>query len=71
MEYKGHKEFFDTVGDCFLRPEIFSCTWSVTVEETYQHFKTRMLDELHEKQEPPELFPGTKEDLDNLGVDGC
>ncbi len=46
MKFQDHKEFFDGVGDESISTE-YHCeeSSSFTVEEMYQHFKARMIEE--------------------------
>ena len=45
-KYETHQEFFDKAGNDWLHPLSFGeCYWPVTVEEMYQHFKARMMEE--------------------------
>ena len=46
MKYENHKEFFERAGDDCIHPKSFGeCYWPVTVEEMYQHFKARLMEE--------------------------
>ena len=46
-DYKNQVEFFEKCGDDYLQPKSFGeCIYPVTVEEMYQHFKSRLIDEL-------------------------
>jgi hypothetical protein len=46
MQYANHKEFFERAGNDWIHPKSFGeCYWPVTVEEMYQHFKARLLEE--------------------------
>jgi hypothetical protein len=46
LEYETHQEFFDRVGDNWIHPRVYGeSLWPVTVEEMYQHFKARLMDE--------------------------
>lgn len=48
MKFDSQEEFFEHVGDMFIEPKQFGeCLWPVTVEELYQHFKARLIAELH------------------------
>ena len=45
--YKDQVEFFERCGDQYIHPKSYGeCTYSVTVEEMYQHFKSRMMIDL-------------------------
>lgn len=46
-DYKNQTEFFKALGDEYIQTKTFcglNCT--VTIEEMYQHFKVRMIEEL-------------------------
>lgn len=53
MEFDNHEEFFGICGQCEINfhrePD-----WPVTIEEMYQHFKARMIEEVRVKS--PELL---------------
>lgn len=56
MKFKDHKDFFDLTGNVVIND--FSCwendcfvTKEITIEEMYQHFKTRMFEESTQKQD--------------------
>lgn len=45
-EYETHQEFFEKAGDQWLHPMQYGeCFYAVTVEEMYQHFKARLMEE--------------------------
>ena len=47
MEFETQDEFFKVCGERWLRPYLFGeCLYPITVEEMYQHFKARMIQEL-------------------------
>ena len=53
--YKDYNDFFEKCGDQWLHPTQFGeCIYPMTVEEMYQHFKTRLLSEI--AVESPELL---------------
>lgn len=45
MKYKDSKDFFDKCGKHFIKTELGDIQ-IVSVEDMYQHFKARMIDEL-------------------------
>jgi hypothetical protein len=54
LEFKTHEDFFQAVGDCYLHPMTFGESPNpVSVEEMYQHFKARMLDEAQDSVDSP------------------
>ncbi len=61
LYFESHEEFFAKIGDSYLHPT--SCgdnIYSTSVEEMYQHFKARLVEELMVKSpellEPAELI---------------
>lgn len=46
QEYETHEDFFKNVGDTYLHPSFYDINFPITVEEMYQHFKSRMMEEL-------------------------
>lgn len=49
-EHGTYQEFFRRTGNNWLHPKSYGeAIWPVTVEEMYQHFKARMLDEMREQ----------------------
>ena len=50
--YKDYNDFFEKCGDQWLHPTQFGeCIYPMTVEEMYQHFKSRIIAELAVKSE--------------------
>ena len=50
MEFETQEEFFAECGGRWLRPYLYGeCLFPVTVEEMYQHFKVRLIQELRVK----------------------
>lgn len=46
MRFKSHKEFFDSVGEERVQTRFYcESRAEVTVEELYQHFKARFIEE--------------------------
>ncbi len=59
--FTDHVDFFKKVGDSHLGPKSYGeCFYPVSVEEMYQYFKTRLVEELMVKSpellEPAELI---------------
>lgn len=47
MEYIDYKDFFDHAGEHYVHPKTYGeSLYPVTVEELYQHFKTRLINEI-------------------------
>lgn len=45
-QFSTHKEFFEKVGNDYLHPTYYGENYhSFTIEEMYQHFKARFIDE--------------------------
>lgn len=48
MEHETYHKFFECCGDHWIHPKVYGeCIFACTVEEMYQHFKARMVDELN------------------------
>lgn len=46
-KFENHEDFFKKCGEGFLQPKEFGeCFYPVTIEEMYQHFKSRLAEEL-------------------------
>lgn len=47
MDFKDHKDFFNTIGSQYLHPSQWGeSIFPVSVEEMYLHFKARLMEEL-------------------------
>jgi len=46
MQFKNHNEFFEYTGDYHIKAITYGVDCSFEVEEMYQHFKARLLEEL-------------------------
>ena len=46
MEFNDHEEFFRSCGDYHLETSYFECERSFSVDEMYEHFKARLMEEL-------------------------
>jgi hypothetical protein len=45
-DFKDHNAMFDRIGESYLYPKQFGeCIWPVSIEDLYQAFKARMLEE--------------------------
>lgn len=52
QRFNNHKDFFSYCGRHYLHPKIYGeCFNPVSVEEMYQHFKARMIEELEIEQD--------------------
>lgn len=48
MEFKTHEEFFKNVGNHYIHPTSYGEEyWHPSIEEMYQHFKARLMKEIH------------------------
>jgi hypothetical protein len=46
-DFKDFSDFFEKVGDNYLHPTQYGeIVWPISVEELYQHFKSRILCEI-------------------------
>jgi hypothetical protein len=46
VEYEDYKEFFKHCGDYHLEARYFECEQGFSVDEMYEHFKARLIEEL-------------------------
>jgi hypothetical protein len=43
--FRDYNEFFRLAGEHFLGGELYGVTYSFTIEEMYQYFRNRLMDE--------------------------
>jgi hypothetical protein len=47
-EYENHKEFFEKLGDKLISVGMFGISFDIKLEDLYQHFKARLLEEMNQ-----------------------
>jgi hypothetical protein len=47
QEYETYDDFFKQAGEAYVRINIYGTDYSIRLEEMYEHFKTRMIEELN------------------------
>lgn len=45
-KYKNYREYFDNQGGDFIHPKSWGVTHDISIEELYQHFRDRLIDEV-------------------------
>lgn len=50
--FETYKDMFEVIGDNLIYPQAWGeCLWPITIEELYQHFRDRLLNEPFESMQ--------------------